>query len=86
MLEVTTKQIIKDGKWNCSCTYECYDHLEVGETIEEAQSKIANKLRKWGYEGGICFKEPIPYKSEPIIGQSAPPVSYRPWRIDRGIV
>jgi hypothetical protein len=87
MITVNTKQLIKNGKWNCSCTFQCYDHLEVDDTIEGAQKKFKDLLERLGATDEIFFEEPKPYKEEPpVIGYYVQPVKMAINRIDKGIV
>lgn len=85
-ISVTTKQLIKNGKWGCSATHNCYDLYEVADTITEAQTKIVAALRKRGYLGEVLFEPPKHYVKTKIIGQCVSPIEPKSFRIDRGMV
>lgn len=61
-MKVFTKQIEPNGKWYSGCTFKGYDYSESGDTIQEAQGNIRNKLAVMGVEfEEIKWDKPLPY-------------------------
>lgn len=86
MLTVITKQLLKNGKWGCSCTFKCYDHYETGHTVVEAQSKMSEKFKKMGYEGEIKFEEPKGYRYTQLEPRYSAGSDFSIRGIDKGMV
>lgn len=61
-MKVFTKQIGKDGKWHSGCTFKGYDYSESGDSVKEAQGKIAATLTAMGLDfNELVWEKPAPY-------------------------